>query len=346
MKLRFLALLITIFAVWGIPYSALAGVSVDLTEPGIGARVIGLGGAFLSMSDDANAVFVNPAGLEQLMTWQAYSTMRSTPLNRGTVLTVSSVLQPGSWGNIGVGVITANVPSGFETFRDENGQIQSTGQPISFQSNVAVIAYSFDISRIIYTTSLGHLYFGGNFKLFNQKFSGALNSSGGTGFNMDFSILMKPNDRVKGGFVAKNIWPSNLGGSLNYKSGASDTLPTIYQAGIGYAIMPQLWGMLDVRIPVSKPITYNAGMEWADEKGLRLRTGIQQDVMATGVDLAVITNFTAGIGYQWKDLRFDYAYRHDSTLQENSGHFFSIGLAGVDNLFNGAGAVPSVIPTF
>src|SRR3990167_8314418 len=109
MKMRFLAILITILAVWGIPYSALAGVSVDLTEPGIGARVIGLGGAFLSMSDDANAVFVNPAGLEQLMTWQAYSTMRSTPLNRGTVLTVSSVLQPGPWGNIGVGAITATL---------------------------------------------------------------------------------------------------------------------------------------------------------------------------------------------------------------------------------------------
>ena len=329
-----ISLLIGFFAGAGLR-TAFAGVAVDLTEPGIGARVIGLGGAFLSLSDDTSAVYVNPAGLEQFDAWQVASSMRSTPLNRGTVMTATAVSAPGAMGTLGFGLITANVPAGFETFRDQNGLIQSTGQAIGFQSNVAVLAYSFDLSRIIYNSSLGHLYFGGNFKYFSQKFSGALSGSSGDGFNMDFSILAKPKPGFKMGLVAKNVLPVGLGGTLNFKSGNQDTIPTVYQWGFGYQINPTLWGLVDIKVPVSKPTTFNAGMEWTSDQGIVGRLGVEQAVVATGVDLAVITNFTAGVGYQWNGLRFDYAYRQDTTLQENSGHFFSIGLAGMGSMIGG-----------
>ncbi len=47
---------------------------------GIGARAIGLGGAFVSVADDASAVYWNPAGLTQLKK-MSYSFPQIYPMN-------------------------------------------------------------------------------------------------------------------------------------------------------------------------------------------------------------------------------------------------------------------------
>ena len=49
--------------------SALAKVQVNVVNPG--GKSLALGGAFVSLADDASAAFANPAGLVQLGAWQA-----------------------------------------------------------------------------------------------------------------------------------------------------------------------------------------------------------------------------------------------------------------------------------
>ena len=47
--------------------------SPDPSFAAFGARPLGLGGAYVALSDDSNAIFTNPAGLSQLPKWEITS---------------------------------------------------------------------------------------------------------------------------------------------------------------------------------------------------------------------------------------------------------------------------------
>lgn len=63
-----LLVIITVFLTAGDSYSKVSFERLNGTDLGMGtgARAIGLGGAFVSIADDASAVFWNPAGLTQI----------------------------------------------------------------------------------------------------------------------------------------------------------------------------------------------------------------------------------------------------------------------------------------
>jgi len=63
---------------------------------------------------------------------------------------------------------------------------------------------------------------------------------------------------------------------------------------------------------------------------LALRVGIDQKPKASEAGVGVDNNLTAGVGLNYFDFTFDYAFHQFGDLSENTTHFFSIGYRGID----------------
>ena len=73
-----------------------------------GARPLGMGGAFVSLADDTNAVFMNPAGLSSLGDWSITS-MSTQLLQKVDYIMAGGTYRVGP-GNLGFGYIGTNAP--------------------------------------------------------------------------------------------------------------------------------------------------------------------------------------------------------------------------------------------
>jgi hypothetical protein len=109
-KVLFGVVILTLLAspglVWAQAKVGTAG--AQFLELGVSARAIGMGEAFLSISDDASAVYYNPAGLSQLMERQAMFTHVSYPAEISYDFVALVYPTPGFGGVWGVGFSMLN----------------------------------------------------------------------------------------------------------------------------------------------------------------------------------------------------------------------------------------------
>src|SRR3989338_7397029 len=92
-----------------------AALSVDLTQTGLGAGVVGRGSAAVWSIDNVDAVFINPAGLSALSSWQLTTSMKSLPNVQGTIITAAGAYPMGALGTLCAAYINMSAPGGFET---------------------------------------------------------------------------------------------------------------------------------------------------------------------------------------------------------------------------------------
>ncbi len=297
---------------------ALTAVSADavvnIQNIGSGARASSLGNAFVAVADNADAVFANPAGLNQLKGAQlAYTNV--------------SLLFSGIDGdNLGQHVVSYARPGkmslglGYERIgsdlMSENGAFLSLGFKLSSKLSLGLTAkYVF--------WSVGDIP--------NDAVSGLadpLSNQSQGAIGADIGLLWKaPYRDARVGLLLKNALQPNVAkGSVKNTDGSdAGDVPMDLHIGVSTSVaeasmVSVQWVMRDLSgEEVDKRLV--VGGETKVAEGFMLRAGgskIFEDEASGDVN--------AGLGYKWNKTQFDYGYHIPMDLTETNGsHRFSLG---------------------
>ena len=231
-----------------------------------GARALGMGGAFTSVSDDANSLWWNPAGLSR----SAYSevTLSHTAYLDNVATEYVGFIRPYApvHGTLGASLMYLNVPGIDGT--DANGNPSGS---LKTNAYIGTVSYGLSIST--------GLTFGVTAKYLSENLGGV----SGTGFAADLGVQYW-GDSYGVAAVIQNFGPSfKLGGS-------SDPLPRDLRFGAYYKPHKSLLLSFDEEKPYNDTARAHLGGEWAVLEAVRLRAGFEQVPNVAGAGV------TAGIG--------------------------------------------------
>jgi len=263
---------------------ALAGADgLSGLKVGLGGRALGMGGAFTAVSNDATAVFWNPAGLALLGDGDTRLSGMSTKLYE---------LDTSDLPLMYVGAVTkiANFGIGLAWERS------SVGGPIhggNFAQQVFIGSLGTDL--------LGFGLVGANVKYYMSD----IYDVSGSGFGLDLGLMMNVGDMVTIGLSASDL----LGTQISYDD-ETDEISSVYRAGVALSLMD---GMLLLAADMDFGTALgnaHVGLEFQVIEELALRGGI------------VITDdfgdfyFAVGAGINVAGLYVDAAYilEADETL--------------------------------
>jgi hypothetical protein len=252
-------------------------------DTGIGARPLGMGGAFCTIADDSNAIYYNPAGLIQVFQPEI-SGMGAAMLNGKSILSNLAYVQPFSdqlvW--------ALSTVQQFDTEGSKNHESIYEG---SFAAPLSVDK----------TISVG----------FNVKFymadSSVMPEMKTTGMGADMSFLYHiPLVFRYGKQINLCLMAEDLDTTLHEENDVK--LPTRIRGGMSYEFTDDLVAAFemdsfnDPSSAATKHTVPHVGIEgWFFENRLGLRTGFSGYQTLPGV-------FTAGISYRSRLWGIDYAY--------------------------------------
>jgi hypothetical protein len=344
-RLFFLFILSTLFLLFLVSssYSELIKVASDPVRTGVGARTLGMGKMGMSLADDCNAIFLNPAGISQLSDWQVMS-MTGQFLNEINYLQFGGVYKT-DFGTFGLGYVGASLGADFAkpmliSFEGEWRVIASSeGYAYSYNDAVFLLTYGARLRDLFDWDWTKDLSVGTNLKVFTLGLSGTNIYGGtGTGFDMDIGILYKPLTWLSAGFTGQNILPHSAGGKISWATGQEESIPSLVKLGVSARIIgrdsPYEYGEHELLIGLDSdfsltnpelPALLHLGAEWWPIEYVALRAGIDQDYVGTGTGaLETTNNLTAGVGLLYSGFRFDYAYHQYNEIPENDTHWFSL----------------------
>jgi len=286
---------------------ALAKTSLDLGVAGLGARPIGMGKAYVAVADDANAVFLNPAGLSQVTEWKA--TSMSSQILQIVDYKHAAAVMPTKYGTVGIGYISLSTPAGYYT--TDKASLSSASE-INYGSSELVLSYAKEV---------GKLFAGANLKFLNGSFTGGYSGSG-SGYGLDLGVLGKVKEDLNVGASLQNIISAVSWGDTQ------ESLGSLLKLGIaGNPIKDKVLVAIDADFDLSSsnnPLTLHTGIEFKPVRFLTLRAGADQYLLDAN---EIITDITGGVGISLKNFNFDYAYHQDKNLASNSSHYFSISIS-------------------
>lgn len=247
----------------------------------IAARPLALGGAYVAVSDDANAVNINPAGLTQL-------TASELALSYSNLYSVSSLSE---------GLVAFGIPWGFNSFGISYQRLSLTD---IFKEETFTFSYARALRR---TISLGL-----NLKLLRASagnFSAADVSSLGsaTEWSSDISLWTRPWEPFSLGLAVYDLNSPRL--RLLSDSVGEKIRPTV-RGGFSYHPKPfiLLSGDLHTENGAFKNLggNYHFGAELLFAKAIALRLGVDRN------------KFTGGVGFQQRWLKVDFAFFNQGDL--------------------------------
>ncbi|MFA6169381.1 MAG: hypothetical protein WC772_01240 [Candidatus Margulisiibacteriota bacterium] len=275
--------------------AAVIGTTDDALTIGGGARPIGMGRAFTAIVDDADAPFINPAGLAGIKGPQAMS-MYTNLLGEVYYQEFSGAV-PTPNGTVGLGYITTGV-----------NNIPTTPIPTDYYDSLFLVSYSVPIARFFDYGK--NVFIGLNYKIFNRGYTGGIGQFA-TGTSADAGLLVIVNPNLSLGLCRQNILPVSMGGVLRLDGGAEEALAGITKAGVAIKPIPQpkLTVAVDVDLPAqsARPLTSHLGLEWKENNYLMLRAGIDQSV-DPGTATQTSWNPSFGTSLTVGNFRVDYAY--------------------------------------
>lgn len=284
---------IALCIVSGVSYGASTGAA--FLKIGVGARPIGMGGAFVAVADDANAVFWNPAGLSKLNNKQI-SAMHTEWIS-DVIYDYVGYVTP--LGNNAIGISAVYLSSGYMEKRDSSGDV--SGSFSAYDASVA-LSYARKFNSVM---SLGV-----NVKLLQQK----IGNDVANGVAIDIGqIYNTAINNLNIGLAVQNIGPDMKFIEEPY------SLPLTVLVGAGYRILGGLTLGMDVKHQViDNRTSLSFGTEYLLVNSLALRAGYlmkllksDSDVGETpGVnnDLGRLTGIGAGLGFRLGTTSVDYAF--------------------------------------
>ena len=181
---------------------------------GVGARPLGVGGAFVALADDSNAPHYNPAGLGY----------------------IDEIQVGGTYAQRFNGHVTYNMISGIIPL----GRAGTIGADIGILTEVSEI-YREQLTRFSYGNALfDKLAIGINLKRFGTAFdetnefvkeNAYFARTAASALSLDIGILAKPVNGLHLGFSAENLVDANLSISESH----TDSVPRNIRAGLAYS---------------------------------------------------------------------------------------------------------------
>ncbi len=310
--MRSTALLVCLISSLLAPVFAQEG-TYDFLRLDTGARAAALNGSFVSMTDDANVLFYNPAALSTLSVSRASVGFLKHLLdvNAGHVVYGRPIE---GFGTIGAGVVYVDYGSTTET--DASGNILGSfgAHDLAFVAGGAIplnAQASVGVSFKFISSTLAEYY------------SSALGADLGV-------LYVIPDQNISLGAAV-----ANLGTQLSSFAGATESLPVDIRIGITKRPehLPVLLNLNFHKLNQSggsfadRFSAFTFGAEFLMSESVRLRVGYDNEKRRELKleNTAGLAGFAFGGGILWKDYQIDYAFNSYGKI--GSLHRFSLGLA-------------------
>ena len=291
---------------------------------GVGARALGMGGAFTTVSDDATAAYWNPAGLgtsDKIALTTMIQSLANSEWDGIEDITPKyqflSVLLPAdkiglrtiggsfaiSWIHCGLN----NIPY---TWMAPSGEI--IRGTLSDRENAYLISYGRPLGS-------GKFLVGGNFKLITQKFTKIENASA-LGYGLDAGLIYSFAQDLKLGILIQNEI------KLKWDNGHKDKSPLKIKVGTSYKFLKKkstsIVGLMDLIQTQNQPLCTRLGSEFnyllpsSKITLLSLRAGIDELTLENRYgnisEINEHINWTLGTGVKVNILKhsfqIDYAF--------------------------------------
>jgi hypothetical protein len=287
-------------------------VDAAFQDLGLGARPVGMGGAFTAVADDSNAPLYNPAGIVQIQTHELSATYAN--LYSGL--------------DLNAGNDSSSLNQGYFAFAAR--PIPKVGSlEISWATFAATHLYREDTVRLTYARNLGDFFpvldnslaLGFNLKYLRRSvtlddftvndpvFSGGTSADATT---VDAGVLYSPHEgRLAGlrlGLAANNITRPDVGFQ------AEDKLPIEWRFGMAYQARQMQWLVpaLDI-VQRDGSTSVGAGLEsWLRHNTLGLRAGVNRDEGAAGL------SYFQPLGRNY-GMRLDYGFTIPFFVEGSAG---------------------------
>ncbi len=262
---------------------SLSVVIAEFNDLGCGSRPLGMGGAYVALSDDINAIYYNPAGLVRLKKNEFTS----------------------SYGRLYVGLDDdSNLGWGFMGYSQPLGNLGTVG--LGYLSFTLLDNYSESTMMLAYGKWLtGRLALGTNVKLLKQKIVqdaytaidpvfeyGAKDIV--QGFSADMGCILNLTKEISVGAAVYNINQPDMGFKEESK------LKIMTKAGLSYRD-ETISTALDVSLEAGETKVFAGGEKWIFNRNFAIRSGL-------GIGTREYRNLTLGLGYSFGSLQFDYAF--------------------------------------
>ena len=300
-----------------------AGQEIAFLQPGVGARPLAMGKAFVAVANDANSPFYNPAGLalskhNELTSMQAklatdvnyyyvsYVSGTSTPLNDQSTRWLSEAEATSNhfFANYGVSWIMASV-SGITLVDTSNVSANSditNTHLTNYYGNAIILAYG--------TGLTDSLAIGISLTGFYQDFK-EIAQGRGWGVTLTPGLLYRLSDTLNFGLTVQD--------ALNYQKWDTKTSEIVIpklKSGLAW----QAWSSIllaaefEQDFDVDHKVLWYVGTEYALNENLSLRAGYNDGQLS------------AGAGFQIGGLNADYAYIGQDKYELGETYRVSLGV--------------------
>ncbi len=292
---------------------ALFGSSLSLASP----RIIAMGGAYVAVADDANAVFLNPAGLGRQRS-NDFSLNHGSLLNDLDQYSFSVDVGLAEYGKLGVGynvIGTYNIQ-----ITDASGNLIGTCE--WYNKDIA-ISYGLQIYDWFLFGLKAHRLSLESKTYCSSGESFSLEDAEGEGYGLDIGILLRPFKDFYVGLSIGDFYTTNL----KRNSGVSDKIPTSAVLGVAYQpIKDRVLLAMDLQCDNTEQNidvdSISIGSEFFLAKWFKFRLGV---LFSKVDDSNYDGSGSAGLGFNFLDnLQFDYALRRPSDAMTDA-HYFSLG---------------------
>jgi len=267
---------------------------------GVGARGLGMGGAFLVLADDASSTYWNPAGLGYLTQREVtfmYANLYEV-INNGYV---AYALPDAGTGASGLSWVALGSSELTDANQNEKSWLENT------------LSYSY-ARRLNDYVSAGIT---GKFLLVNSD----LTDGNATGFGVDGGISVWPDQRFGLGMMLRDIFTQ-----VNWdKNKEKQRSPFKYAVGIAFVPLNFLRTEIDLSGSEEEVIKRVTG---GGELGLPLRGLEDVFMMRFGLSRVVDVDkrfiYSAGVGINIDRLKLDYAFMMDNDSDLGNAHRISL----------------------
>ncbi len=248
-------------------------------------RARGLGGAYAALSDDASAVFYNPAGLVNVEDIRLHGSI-FTPFNYGfhRANGFSVAVPTENWGTMGFGYSDFRVEYLSRVLTIERAFTFSHGVMLMEDlSSSFAIGYNLNVYSLDYPTpSLSGLDLGSE-----------------TTFGVDVGFVARLRERTTAGVFAKNVNAPTIGEPEH-------DLPQRVSGGMAYRPYDGVITTVEVEKELGKDTQFHGGVEFRVVEPLALRFGAQ-----TKPNL-----FDIGVGLDYRQINVDFTFTRHPVLDE------------------------------
>ena len=290
-----------------------AGTDIAVLKAGVGARPLGMGGAFTAVADNADAPYWNPAGLAKI-TSNEITTMQ-TKLSTDADHYYISYAQPAWGGAMGISWVQVGLGNITQTSKEVDARNEVKNLNVfNYFSNAYLLSYGRELNERI-SIGLTAKY------LTSDMFSIA--GGQGYGYSVTPGILLKL--RVGHNRLTVGAKVDELFNQQKWGTGTIEKVPPKLRVGLAYQLPNPGLFALDISQTIKSGYRpeFSGGYEWSSfakasedkANGLALRVGYSEG------------GLTAGAGFAVKHARIDYAYVTQRALSKDNVH--RISLSGV-----------------